>query len=147
MPKPIPKKKSRRSSATKPYLWLVPFTFERPRTRQNGTFQMVVEAPSPDEAMERCCERLIEIADTTTLFKEPVILYSDGLIRRQLQGGSSLQRRIAAGERPDLEPHAGSASARREMFSPAEREAGPVEPFITFGIEAADDDLSGAPPN
>jgi hypothetical protein len=82
MPKRATKKKSRRRSSTaESHLWLVPFTFERPRTKQRGSFQMVVEAVSPDDAMERCHERLVELAATTALFKEPVKLYSDGLIR------------------------------------------------------------------
>lgn len=63
------------------HLWLVPFTFERPKTKQRGSFQMVVEAVTPDDAMDRCHERLVELATTTVLFKEPVKLCSDGLIR------------------------------------------------------------------
>jgi hypothetical protein len=75
------KKKNRRSSTADLHLWLVPFTFERPRTKQRGSFQMVVEAVTPDDALDRCHERLVELAATTVLFKEPIKLYSDGLVR------------------------------------------------------------------
>lgn len=42
---------------------------------------MVVEAASPDDAMERCHLRLLVLAATTALFKGLDRLYSDGLIR------------------------------------------------------------------
>lgn len=77
MLKRIPKKKSTRSSNPKAYFWLVPFTLHRPRTGQDGIFQMVGEAPTPDEAVPRAP---VEVAETTSLFKEPVILYFDGLL-------------------------------------------------------------------
>lgn len=47
MPKQATKKKNlRRSSMADLHLWLVPFTFERPGTKQRESFQMVVEAVS-----------------------------------------------------------------------------------------------------
>lgn len=147
MPKRIPKKKSTRSSTPQAYLWLVPFTFHRPRTKQDGTFQMVVEAPIADEAMERCRERLIDLTE------DDFVVQGTGYAlfgwahptEWSLRGGGHSQFRAATSKRrlSNLMPQQPKHDAM--MFRPA-REPGTVEPFLTFGIDDGDDE-SASPLN
>ncbi|MBX3210744.1 MAG: hypothetical protein KF850_01790 [Labilithrix sp.] len=143
MPKQATKKKSPRRSATADlHLWLVPFTFERPRTKQRGSFQMVAEALTPDDAMARCHERLVELAATTALFKEPVKLYSDGLIR--LSGGFD-EPVLLNFELPDVQGRISNLMPEQAehdamMFVADHDATGSIEPFVTFGDDDGDDE-------
>jgi len=121
----------------------VPFTLERPRTKPRGSFQIVVGAATPDDAMERCHESLLELEATTALFKEPIKLYSDGLIR--LTGrfnepvllnfeSANVQGRIS-----NLMPEQAEHDAM--MFVADHDATRPIVRFVTFGID--DDDESG----
>lgn len=141
MPKRASKKSRRRSSTVDLHLWLVPFTFERPRTKQRGSFQMVVEAVTPDDAMERCHERLVELAATTALFKEPVKLYSDGLIRLT---GRFDEAVLLNFELPDVQGRISNLMPDQPehdaiMFVADLDATGPIQPFVTFGIDDGDD--------
>jgi hypothetical protein len=138
MPKRATKKKNRRRSSTADlHLWLVPFTFDRPRTNQRGSFQMVVEAVTPDDAMDRCAQRLVDLANTTALFKEPIKIYSDGLLRIT---GRFDEAVLLNFELPDLKGRTSNLMPEQPkhdamMFVDDLDAKGPVEPFITFGID------------
>lgn len=135
------KKNRRRSSTADLHRWLVPFTFERPRTKQRGSFQMVVEAVTPADAMARCHERLVDLAATTALFKEPVKLYSDGLVRLTGRFDEPVLLNFelpdAKGRISNLMPDQPEHDAM--MFVADLDGTGPNEAFVTFGI----DDESG----
>ena len=147
MPKRAIKKKSRPPPpAADLHLWLVPFTFERPKTKQRGSFQLVVEAASPDDAMERCHHRLLELASTTALFKEPVKLYSDGLIRLTGRFNEPVLLNFelpqAHGRISNLMPEQPEHDAM--MFVADRDPKKPITPFVTFGI---DDEPAKRPTN
>jgi hypothetical protein len=137
MPKRATKKKSRRRSSTADLcLWLVPFTFDRSRTKQRGSFQMVVEAVTPDDAMARCHQRLLELAATTSFFKEPVKFYSDGLIRLT---GRFNEPVLLNFELPDMRGRISNLMPEQAehdaMMFVADLDATrPIEPFVIFGI-------------
>lgn len=142
MPTRATKKKNRRRSSTADvHLWLVPFTFERPRTtKQRGSFQMVVEAVTPDDATERCRQHLVELAATTVLFREPVKLYSDGLIRLT---GRFNEPVLLNFELPDTQGRIANLMPEQPehdamMFVADHDATGPIEPFVTFGIDDGD---------
>lgn len=65
----------------KAYLWVVAFTFFRPRRGEHGSFQLIVRARTAAEAMRASTTRLRTLANTTGLFEEPVEIYDEGLIR------------------------------------------------------------------
>jgi hypothetical protein len=66
-------------------LFLGCFSFFQPGDpAQEGTFQVVAEAVTPETAVETFRRRLDFLRDTTTLFHAPVTIYLDGII--QLSG-------------------------------------------------------------
>lgn len=103
---------------------------------------MVVEAVTPDDAMERCYERLVELAITTALFMEPVRLYSDGLVRLTGRFDEPVLLNFelpdAQGRISDLMPEQAEHDAM--MFVTDHDATGPIEPLVTFGIDDGDDE-------
>jgi hypothetical protein len=98
---------------------------------------------TPDDAMERCHERLLELAATTALFKEPVRLYSDGLIRL---AGRFDEPVLVNFELPGVRGRISNLMPEQPehdaMMFVADHDARrPIEPFVTFGIDDGDDGM------
>jgi hypothetical protein len=132
-------------STTKACLWLVPFYFDRPKTDRSGTFQIIVEATSPDDAMEKCHTRLHHLRETTKLIDEPIMIFSDGLVRLtgSFEDGVMVNFEVpqpGGGRISNLMPDPDDTGAM--VFALARKPDEPVEPFIAFGI---DDDRESGP--
>lgn len=139
-----PRPPARPTTTTSACLWLVPFYFERPKTNQTGTFQIVIEGTSPDDAMEGCLNRLHTIRETTKLFDEPIRIFSDGLIRLTgtFEDGLLVNFEIpqpGGGRIANLLPDPTDNGAM--MFLPAIEPNQVIEPFVEFGTE--DENESG----
>ena len=134
--------KGRPSSSVGSCLWLVPFHFERPKARRSGTFQIVIEATSPDAAMAGCLERLHTLRETTALFDEPIQIYSDGLIRLTggFKDGVVVNFEIPqpeGGRIANLMPDPDDKGVM--TFLPANEPGDAIEPIVAFGIEDEDE--------
>jgi hypothetical protein len=83
-------------------LYLGCFSFDLPGEREEeGTFQILVDAPSPEDAVEQFQRRLRKLRTTTTLFDDPSTIYLIGLIQL---GGSFKNGLLVNWEHGDAPP-------------------------------------------
>src|SRR5262245_28533949 len=74
--------RSQKKREVTPCLFLLCFSFDEPGEPEHiGTFQLVVEATGPENAVDRGRVRLRRLRASTTLFDDPVTIYLDGIIR------------------------------------------------------------------
>lgn len=141
----MPKRRSAPSRPRPPRptscLWLACFTFQRTKRDSQGSFRIVVEATGPEDAFERCYDRLAHLHETTELFADAMTVYTDGVIKLV---GSFEEGLLVNWEMPM--PNGRIAALTPE---PGEHEAEPYtsdrlqeEPFIVFG---ADDETEPGP--
>src|SRR5262249_51625107 len=98
-----------KKTAPTPSLYLGCFFFDAPGEQdQTGTFQVVVEARSPEDAVDRFSKRLRKLRTTTTLFDDPTTIYINGLIKLSGSFENGLLVNYASGDSPP-EPHFGIA--------------------------------------
>jgi hypothetical protein len=127
-----------RTSSSGSCLWLVPFYFDRPKSNGRGSFQIVVEAANPDDAMQACHARLLKLRETTKLFDEPIAMFSDGLVRLtgSFEDGVIVNFEVpqaGGGRVSNLLPDPADTGAM--VFLPANEPDETVEPFMQFGVE------------
>jgi hypothetical protein len=99
---------------------------------------MIVEGTSPDDAMETCHTRLHHLRETTKLFDEPVMIFSDGLIRLtgSFEDGLLVNFEVpqpGGGRISNLMPDPDDTGAM--VFLPANEPDETIEPFVEFSIE------------
>jgi len=104
--------------------------------KSTGSFQLVVEATSRDDALERCHDRLHHLRETTRLFNEPIAIFTDGVIKLS---GSFKEGLLVNWESPEhvsriacLMPETGEHEAEGYSIN----HGNTIEPFLEFGIEA-----------
>ena len=91
----------RRRPPSPPCLYLGCFYFDEPGDRERtGSFQLVVEATSPEDAVDRCQRRLRGLRETTTLFDDPVTIYIEGIIKLTGSFENGLLVNWESGDRP-----------------------------------------------
>lgn len=134
-----PRRRGQQSSRA--CLYLACFYFDRPKRKQTGSFQIVVEATSPDDALERCHTRLQHLRAETKLFDEPIAIFTDGVIKL---AGSFEEGLLVNWESPQplgriscLMPETEKHEAVGYSIDHGET----IEPFLDFG--RADDEGSG----
>jgi hypothetical protein len=140
-----PRQPKKREST--PCLFLGCFSFDRPGDEEwTGTFQLVVEATGPENAVDRCRVRLRRMRTNTTLFDNPVTIYLDGLIRLTGSFQHGLLVNWESGPSPPppngtlscLIPEQTDHSADAWGWEPTRRKKGDdhtIEPFLDFGGE------------
>jgi hypothetical protein len=138
--KPIKKPPKKKVLPPEPALYLGCFNFERPgETDREGTFQMVVQASTPKQALDRFRARLRKLRTTTTLFDSPVTIYMEGVIALRGSFDDGLLVNWESGEAPPLPnvrlmcliPEQDDTEA--ESYGIGPEEDGDVEPFLDFG--------------
>ncbi len=133
-----------------PCLYLGCFVFDEPGERdRTGTFQMVVEARSPEDAVDRFSKRLRKLRTTTTLFDDPTTIYINGFIKLSGSFEDGLLVNYEAGDSPPaphgqigcLIPEQRDHGADAYGFDPSQKgkklkeDADTLEPFLDFGGE------------
>jgi hypothetical protein len=138
----------RRKAAAGPCTYLGCFTFEESGERERrGSFQLVVDATSPRQAVGRCRLRLQKLRDTTTLFDDPVKFYIEGIIKLSGSFAGGLLVNWESGDRlpdprvritcliPEQEDHR-ALDYRFEPEGSEKRKTGDdhvMDPFLEFG--------------
>lgn len=154
----------RRKSRTSSCLYLGCFFFDEPGEQDwTGTFQIVVEATSPEDAVERFYEKLEGLRKAGTLFEKPITIYIEGLIKLSGTYKSGLLVNWLSGVSPPA-PHVELTCLNPEQaeeneaevygYSPSgkkKKEDGEdIEPFLDFGGEELRKQLEkskGLPPS
>lgn len=131
-------------SRSSPTLYIGCFHFDEnsPRGPRAGSFQLVVEATSADDAAERCHARLCELRETTPLFDRSIKIYFEGVVK--LAGSfkhgvlinwdsrdapPDLSMRLSCLLPPEQGEHAGTIDYQ------VDHGEGPIEPFLEFERE------------
>jgi len=141
----VGQRKSRASSR----LYLGCFFFDEPgETEWTGTFELVVEATSPEDAVERFYEKLEQVRKARDLFDKPSTIYIEGLIElpRTIKSGLLVNWRSVMcssppqGELTCLIPgrddeHEAVAYGYSPSGKKTEDDDGVIEPFLDFGGE------------
>lgn len=128
---------SRRKDSEDPSgLYLGCFDFERPGDSDwNGSFQVVVQAASPNDAAERMRKRLRTLRTTTSLFDEPCTIvlngmihlvgsFDEGVLVNWRAGTDAVEILCMVPEQPEHH-HKG--------YEPARENGAEEEPFLDFG--------------
>lgn len=117
-------------------LYLGCFDFERPGDSDwNGSFQVVVQAASPNDAAERMRKRLRTLRTTTSLFDEPctIILngmihlvgsFDEGVLVNWRAGTDAVEVLCMIPEQPEH---------HQKGYEPARENGAEEEPFLDFG--------------
>lgn len=154
----MPKRKQRaieavdqRPVAAKSCLYLGCFTFDEPaETDHEGSFQVVVEAATPEQAVERFRARLDHLRREGTLFSEPTTIYLNGIVELRGSYAKGLLINYEQGPSP-AEPcvrlmcmlpeqsneGTGVYGWGEDPDSSVDERGVKVEPFVDFGGEAA----------
>jgi hypothetical protein len=135
------RKRSVRATATE-YLYLGCFSFDEPGEEDyQGTFQIVVEAADPGQALDRMRARLRRLRTTTSLFDKPSTIYVDTVIKLKGSFKEALLVNWVSG--PEQSPSWKIGCAIPEQDHEAEaydavkgKKKETVEPFLDFGGQA-----------
>jgi hypothetical protein len=147
----LPSKPKAKGEPVGPCLFLGCFFFDRPgEPEHTGTFQLVVEASSPDQAADRCLARLRKLRAETTLFNDPSTIYLEGLIRLTGSFVDGLLVNYECRQRPAppdwqigcLIPEQDDHDAA--SFGREPKKNGDMEPFVDFGGQKYAKDLEAA---
>src|SRR5689334_7397150 len=81
--KPASKSNRRKAPRNEPFLYLGCFFFDHPADKPEwtGTFQVIVEASSPERALEAFKARIRKLRASATLFSEPTTIFIEGFIK------------------------------------------------------------------
>jgi hypothetical protein len=123
------------------------FTFEESGDHErHGSFQLVVDATSPRQALERCRLRLQKLRATTPLFDDPIKFYIEGIVKLSGSRAAGLLVNWESGDRPHdpkiritcLIPEQEDTSAVAYHYEPegndkSEPDDRGVPPFLEFG--------------
>lgn len=132
-------KRSVRATPTE-YLYLGCFSFDEPGDEDyQGTFQIVVEAAEPGQALDRMRARLRKLRTTTSLFDKPSTIYVDTVIKLKGSFKEGLLVNWVSG--PERLPswQIGCAIPEQdheaEAYDPVKgkKKEETVEPFLDFG--------------
>jgi hypothetical protein len=141
-----PGRRTKRDSA--PCLYLGCFFFDEPGERERtGSFQIVVEATEPLEAVDKCRDRLRWLRTSTTLFDEPVTIYIEGIIKLSGTFAKGLLVNFESGDSPPtpqveltcLIPEQTDHGAFDYGWKPprsgrkSKEDKDTIEPFLDFG--------------
>lgn len=124
-------------------LWLACFELDEPGDPPvRATFQLVVHANGPEQAMDRCANQLRELRASTTLFRRPSTVYFNHVIRLGGDLSQPLLVNYTAAEIPERHVEVLAAIPEQkdrpgvEAFGPPEEEGSEMEAFLDFGGEA-----------
>lgn len=158
------KTSTKRKTPAKSSLYLGCFYFDEPgETERSGSFQIVVEASSPEQAIDRFRKRLQQLRDTTTLFNRPVTIFIEGFIKL----GGSFKRGLLVNwdsgqaplvpnvrltclipEQTDHKSVGYGFDPEGDPDNPQDDEVGKtIAPFLDFGGEALREALREEAPN
>ena len=134
------KKPPKKTAPSGPALYLGCFQFDEPgELNYDGTFQMVVQASTPKQAVDRFRARLRKLRTTATLFDSPVTIYMEGFIALRGAFEDGLLVNWESGQSPTA-PHARITclipeqdDTDAEGYGFGSDEDGPMEPFLDFG--------------
>lgn len=138
----------------RPCLYLGCFFFDEPREEDwTGTFQVVVEATSPEDAVERFQKKLRALRTEGSFFDSPITIYIEGIVKLSGPFEDGLLVNWRSGESPPP-PHAEltclipeqandrqavgygwSPHPKGKRTKPKNDQGETTEPFIDFGGE------------
>jgi glycerol-3-phosphate dehydrogenase len=140
--------RGRKASAdTLPHLYLGCFYFDEPdESDRTGSFQLIVEATTPEDAIARSQAKLRRLRTSGTFFSRPTTIFIEGIIRLTGSFKRGLLVNYEWGERPpppdvritclipeqpdhDAEGFGWRASKKRRKPTDVEH----IEPFVDFG--------------
>lgn len=133
-----------RNSSAEACLYLGCFRFDEPGEReQTGTFQVVVEAAGPEQAVERCRSRLKRLHVSTTLFNRPTTIFLDQIIKLSGSFENGLLVNWESGDRPPPPdprlmcaiPEQDDHGAESYGLRPSKKGEDEDEAFLDFGGE------------